>query len=104
MTAEIVRNFDLNKILDRKTNKMGEFLFTIRGHYMAGKYINNTIIPLLCEQAGVFHLRKQLVQIAYYKHLASEVFGVQFSERANKDFRQHYDAYLTFKAMGRDRQ
>jgi len=41
------------KMLDRKTNEMVDFLFSLRGHRMAGKYINDTIIPLLCERAGV---------------------------------------------------
>jgi hypothetical protein len=41
------------KMLDRKTNEMVDFLFSVRGHRMAGKYINDTIIPLLCERAGV---------------------------------------------------
>lgn len=47
------------KTLDRKTNEMVDFLFSIRGQRMSSKYINDSIIPLLCERAGVPRMDKR---------------------------------------------
>jgi integrase len=39
--------------LDRKTGEHVDMLFAVRGHPVAKSYINRTIIPALCNKAGV---------------------------------------------------
>jgi len=39
--------------LDEKTSELVNFLFMFRGHRIAGKYINNTLVPVLCNKAGM---------------------------------------------------
>ncbi|WP_229882595.1 tyrosine-type recombinase/integrase, partial [Streptomyces alanosinicus] len=41
------------KRLDAKTNEHVDLLFSIRAHPVAKNYINRTLIPSLCEKAGV---------------------------------------------------
>lgn len=41
------------KRLDAKTNERVDLLFSIRAHPVAKNYINRTLIPALCEKAGV---------------------------------------------------
>jgi integrase len=39
--------------LDSKTNELVDFLFAYRGKQIAPSYINNVLIPLLCDRAGI---------------------------------------------------
>jgi integrase len=39
--------------LDEKTSELVNFLFMFRGHRIAGKYINDTLVPILCKKAGM---------------------------------------------------
>lgn len=39
--------------LDPKTGEHVQFLFSLRAHPAAGRYINDTIIPALCAKAGI---------------------------------------------------
>lgn len=41
------------KLLDSKDNSLADFLFCFRGRQIGIRFINKTIIPLLCEVAGV---------------------------------------------------
>lgn len=47
------RRFDHPAMLDSKTGNMVNFLFVHRGKRVAKAYINQTIIPLVCNKAGV---------------------------------------------------
>ncbi len=50
---EQVRPPDQPRTLDPKTSEMVDYLFAVRGHAIADAYINQSLIPLLCEKAGL---------------------------------------------------
>ncbi len=40
-------------LIDRKTGEAVQFLFSYRGHQIGDGYINGSLIPMLCQKAGV---------------------------------------------------
>ena len=40
-------------MLDRKTGERADFVFALRARHVGKTYINATIIPSLCQRAGV---------------------------------------------------
>jgi integrase len=41
------------KFIDRKTGELADMLLCFRGHTLSTRYINRTLVPLLCRKAGV---------------------------------------------------
>jgi integrase len=41
------------KFIDRKTGQLADMLFCFRGHTLSTRYLNRTLVPLLCRKAGV---------------------------------------------------
>lgn len=52
---EQVRPAQQPRLLDKKTNELFDFLFCFRGHPISEDYLNNALIPALCERAGLPH-------------------------------------------------
>ncbi len=50
---EQVRPAQQPRLLDKKTNELVDFLFCFRGHPISKDYLNNALIPALCERAGL---------------------------------------------------
>ncbi len=50
---ESVRPPNQETLLDRKTHKLTQYLFQYRNELMGEKFLNGSVIPLLCNQAGV---------------------------------------------------
>lgn len=65
--------------LDNKTNSFEHFLFMYRGKTLGRTYINATLIPLLCEKAGVplHDIRGQLTSHRARATIASQLFNAK---------------------------
>ncbi len=58
LVGEAVKNWEAIRppqplTLDEKTGELVDFLFMLRGRKIAERYVNATLIPLLCHKAGI---------------------------------------------------
>ena len=67
-------------LLDEKTGGVGPLSFMFRCRQIARKYVNKTLVPVLCRKAGHSHLRTSVANITTHRArstIASQLFNAK---------------------------